>query len=178
MLKKRTAITGGAIAILVIINIFVMFNPFNQSSSYEIVETRDFSCPGMTGFTFKYPVFKGWEVATVDTAFQKKGECTIFLDHPQEITLESYPQIIITKAPYSDKEFEAPPVTPNKNNVPYIYTKEDSLFEVKNYGYVIFYDKDLKYWVSLDGISEKSGFPTEQFFKTVIDSFTTLESKN
>ncbi len=37
---------------------------FLYSHNYTILETRTFSCPGMEGFTFDYPVFEGWESIT------------------------------------------------------------------------------------------------------------------
>ncbi|MBI2409968.1 hypothetical protein HYV30_02925 [Candidatus Kaiserbacteria bacterium] len=36
-----------------------IMNMFSKTEP-QILETRDFECDGMEGFTFKYPVFRGW----------------------------------------------------------------------------------------------------------------------
>ncbi len=63
----------------------------------------------------------------------------------------------------------------NTNGVFYSYSKEDMVGELKHYGYVQFIAKNKVYWVALDGVTNAMGFPTEQFFKTVIDSFAVVE---
>jgi hypothetical protein len=182
-LSLKIKITLSFLILSLILVIIFMFNSSQKSMKYEILETRNFSCPSMMGFTFEYPVFKGWEISSTKESKGGGGsdECFIMLNHPKKISLETNPQIIITKQPYSEKDFEIPAEAvsyPNPNHVPYIYTKEGALHEGKNYGYVGFYGEDFKFWILLDGISEKSGFPTDQFFKTVIESFSFTGQKN
>src|SRR3989344_2022255 len=78
-----------------ILFIAFMINPFKKSSKYEIVETRNFSCPSMTGFTLKYPIFKGWEPVGMRNTGQ--SECTIFLSDENlkinHVSTEVAPQI-------------------------------------------------------------------------------------
>ena len=42
-------------------------------SAPQITEIKEFSCEGITGFSFRYPVFKGWEVKGI----QKKEKPVI-----------------------------------------------------------------------------------------------------
>jgi len=62
-LSRKNSIIILLLLLIPILFLIYMFNPFKKSPHYEIGETRDFSCPGMTEFTFKYPVFKGWKMS-------------------------------------------------------------------------------------------------------------------
>lgn len=145
----------------------------------QVGEMETFSCPAIVELGFEYPVFKGWEVSsTKSEPVRGNVGCFIALRSTEGVLPETNGQIMITKQPNSEKDVEIPATAisfPNPNGVPYVYVKENSLHEIKNFGYVIFYGKRAKYWVSLNAISEKSGFPTEEFFKTVIGSFRITE---
>lgn len=137
----------------------------------KTAEIKTFS--EIPGFSFEYPVFKGWEVKEIKCSKTgSKTECFMTLNHLKKVSLETEPRIIITKQDYTEKDFEIPAEAvsyPNPNKVPYIYTKEGTLFEIKNYGYVGFYGS-YKVWVDFQ-FSEKSGFPVGQFLKKVIETF-------
>jgi hypothetical protein len=144
-----------------------------------IVEYRNFSCPGMTGFSFQYPVFKGWDfdepkksiTGLCDIALKKEASTDAKADQVDK------PKIIVEQKLYSKTDFEIPAEAvsyPNPNGVPYIYTKEELSggdYASSHYGYAIFYGKEYKYYIDLDNLSEKIGFPSNDFFKKVIGSF-------
>jgi hypothetical protein len=121
----------------------------------------------MKGFTFKYPVFKGWEVDPVADYNQQADSCTIFLNYPEGINFEIAPQIQVSKKTYQEISGKRPPTNPeninklNPNNIEYGEGKTGYDFVVGN---SIIY-------VSVLRVSEEFGFSREQFFKTVIESF-------
>ncbi|MEO8637480.1 MAG: hypothetical protein ABI430_01095 [Candidatus Taylorbacteria bacterium] len=151
----------------------------------SVTEMRDFSCQGIDGFTFRYPVFSGWDFNRVmeDTTVKTNGqECLIFLNdrHSQEVSAMFKADISVSKFPYGKNDFEIPVEAishPNPNNIPTWYMKENNSngdYSPDHFAYVVFYGKDYKYYVNLN-ISAESGFPVEQFLKTVIESFKILE---
>lgn len=178
MTRNNVLKLGTPLLILLIVIITVMFNVFKGNSQSDnqnsVIATQNFICDGIKGFVFQYPVFRGWEVLTTKSEVTNgKVECFISLHS----SLGTPTRIIVTKQTYSKQDFEIPAAavsSPNPNSVPYIYTKEELSggdYAPSHYGYVGFYGKDFKFWVSLDGISEKSGFPTEEFFNKVIETF-------
>ncbi len=65
------------LALLLIIILANYMWPFSKKSNEpKVVETKTFSCPGMTEFTFKYPVFAGFEVENISS---DRNECIISL---------------------------------------------------------------------------------------------------
>src|SRR3989344_8488631 len=84
------------VAVLLILTV-VLF--FNKKPEYKIIGIRDFFCPGMEGFTFKYPEFEGWEVDGM-TIF-RPHECSISLSMEtlkvKGVDLEVSSQILVTK---------------------------------------------------------------------------------
>ena len=156
----------------------VVGNERVQNDVVDISTNNIFTCSLFKEITFKYPTVKEWEaISTKEDKGDKNTECFITLQHPAEISLENEPRIIVTKVPYGNSDFEIPVEAisnPNPQGVPYLYTKESSLQEISNYGYVGFYGTGYKYWITLDSISSKSGFPVENFFESVIQSFSIL----
>ena len=53
------------VAAAILIVGFVFWQQKQGQTQAQIVETRDFSCPGMSGFTFKYPVFKNFDLVGI-----------------------------------------------------------------------------------------------------------------
>ena len=88
------------VAAAILIVGFVFWQQKQGQTQAQIVETRDFSCPGMSGFTFKYPVFKGWEVISIQNTNQP-DECSILLSdsvlRAHGIMTEVAPQIMVKK---------------------------------------------------------------------------------
>jgi hypothetical protein len=148
---------------------------FSFLNKPKVVETKTFS--EIPGFSFEYPVFKGFEVK--ETKEINKDLYNILLKDRNTTDIKEnkkeWQKIIVEKQSYSENDFEIPADAvsdPNVNNVPYFYTEESSSgYFISNYGQVVFYGKDFKIWVELDNLSGKSGFPTDQFFKKVIGTF-------
>lgn len=142
----------------------------SQTAKSEIIETRDFSCPGMEDFTFKYPVFKGWALS--EPKLSKENRCSIVVNEEGVNTLiKREIEILIAKNSPSELQDQNNTSQFNPNNIPFIYTKENSVFEIENFGYVSFYLKNIKVWVSFIQLSKNDGFPVDRFFQTVVESF-------
>ena len=124
----------------------------STTSSYKILETRDFSCPGMTGFTFKYPVFDGWEVKKIERELEI-DECHIYLNQPKNVQLEISPQIIVS--------IELIPGIPDNDKAKIYSDTSRRSFNAKTF------------FVNIDisSIPDDFGFSPETFWKTVIESF-------
>jgi hypothetical protein len=145
----------------------------------EAAGTKTFS--EIPGFTFKYPEFSGWEASLVNKVSDNNYEILLKDSNPNraKVSEQYQPKIMVVKkdyAPGSSGIVDRPigvPVMVNSNKVSYVYAKEELSggdYTPSHYGYAIFYGKFMV-WVQLDNLSEKAGFPADQFFKTVIDSF-------
>lgn len=170
----------------IITNSFVFY-------SDKVVETRDFSCKGMDGFTFKYPVFEDWEYYSNEKLNEYADgsvNCDIRINisgykptsvegvdgvppwsgvKVKKIAKPGYP------APGSPV-LEYPPkfAVKNINDVFYSYSEEELSggdATPSHYGYVDFYTPGYAISISLDILSKKNGFPVDYFFQTVIESF-------
>lgn len=144
----------------------------------KLVQTEKFFC--LPGFTFEYPIFKEWEVITVDKTGE--DECTIWLNWPEDkIMFEMASQIKISKVKeiglvYLNKsKIEgAPSPWAKKNPQGIIYDligpKKD--VEKMESSILQFYTEDFGARLELISVSEKYGFSTKEFWKNVIKSFT------
>ena len=140
------------------------------------VEIRDFSCAGMTGFTFKYPVFKGWEPRSnggLTTKSDKVSVCEIPLNRPDGILFEIPSVITVRKQPYGKDDFEIPAEAVsnlNPDGIMHRHVNDEisGTFEV-------FYAPGFKVYIEVQSVSTENGFSTQQFFQTVIDSFRLLK---
>lgn len=165
-----------------------MFNPFKKSPHYEIGETRDFSCPGMTEFTFKYPVFKGWKMS-LEWLASDSTQCALFfpnyyIDHPAE---EKKNKIADDRGlPYIKLSIIPAIINPAPgDHVPKAYRSETKNPAGIYYGEIIEAENGKRFdngvWFAFNnysvvrieffGISLKDDFPLDQFLKTVIESF-------
>jgi hypothetical protein len=69
--KFSVFVVGALILLALMALVFFVLSPSKKGVKYEVVEQRDFSCAGIRGFAFRYPVFKGWEnVSVVDEGEQ------------------------------------------------------------------------------------------------------------
>ena len=99
----------------------------STTSSYKILETRDFSCPGMTGFTFKYPVFEGWEPYL---NYSNEDRCVINFQKPSKFDSIAVSSIKVEKIAYNG----VPNLSSAKNPQNIFYT---TLSGVEGYAFVI-----------------------------------------
>lgn len=138
-------------------------NPLGDiSSEQKNIETRDFSCPSMAGFTFKYPVFRGWETHILS---ESDTICHIYLNQDfmsQNLdTFKNAPQIQVEKIPHKDIGYSS---LKNPNGINYF-----SLSGSRGY---IFSPENFSVIVTLHNVRDVP--PDDVFFKTVIESFKIL----
>ena len=167
-----------ALVVLIIIAVFMVTFPF-FSKKYEIVETKEFSCPGMEGFTFSYPVFKGWEVENVYegpiSGLADERVCTILLHDPAPASKvqkreEPSPRIIIDKNPALGLGKSINFVSHiNPSNIMY-----NPLLREEGEGFV-FYSETFGVKIFLLNIPENPGYSRDLFWKTVIESFKFIQ---
>ena len=154
------------------------------SKQPKIVETKTFSCPGMEGFTFEYPVFEGWEVKEIKQPAGETTFCYIILNSPKPLQLDSS-----SRTPYSQIALSQRPafINPDPND----HVRTDAYWsEGKNshnidYGTIVEAENGKRFnnglWfaigdrsvvrLELYGILENDNFPRDLFFQTVINSF-------
>ena len=113
----------------------------------------------MEGFTFEYPVFKGWE-PSLDWQMTKENECVLYLSDSSlgapKVAPEAAPQIKVSK----DQPHVA--MQENPHGVRYEKLGEDKYF---------FNLAGFSVAVELLGVNEKYGFSKDVFWKRVIESF-------
>ena len=147
-----------AVLILVLIGLGVWYFQTKKVSP-KISVVRDFSCPGMTGFTFKYPVFKDWKAKSIEK--KSDSECIIWLDGPADIDFEVRPGITVELNRGGSRNDDIRSDTP-KNPHGVYYSKSIDL--------LTFLDGNDLIYVSIPGLSTY-GFPSDIFSQTVIESF-------
>ena len=158
--------------ILIVTGIAVHLAFLHFTKSPKILEIRDFSCPGMTGFTFKYPVFEGWEVKDVTKPSSDQDRCLVWLKWPNgSISPTVAPTIQVTKTA-SPKEigglipgFPGPASPKNPQGITYDVWTETGAYH--------FFTANFEVKIELSGVSNAlgEGFQEDLFFKTVIESF-------
>ena len=159
-------------------------------SAPQITEIKEFFCKGLTGFSFRYPVFKGWEVKGIQkkenfaAAYGGPG-CTIWLEHPEGLGLEVPPYIAVVKEDTSSKFIELPSdAKTNPNGVQYAFVYEPSWHvsgavpEADERDYIAFYGSDFIVKVWAYSVVEEAGFYMDDFVKEVVKSFKLLEKVN
>ncbi len=182
--SSSTKLTLRLLLLALILLIVFMFNPFKKSAKYEIVETRDFACPGITGFTFKYPVFKGLEIKKIERT--DEVTCSVFLNEPiinanqENGSQANSPRFSInpTPAPFIQiikKYIDGLPsaTMKNKNGIFYEFIEGSPVHE-----YAFFVGEDFVINIDLFGISHKFPFSRKIFWQTVIESFKFIEAQS
>ncbi len=164
-----------AVIILLLILLALSYmRPFTKKPFQpKILETRDFSCPGMEGFTFKYPVFEGWE-PSLDWKKTDQAECVLYLSDPTLRTPEATPQVRVSKLYVAGMpgKMESPPYLSktNPNNIKYSSDE----------GNVEFWDGIsalVRIEILAASVSGQYGFSHQIFFQTVIESFKLIENE-
>ena len=155
---------------------------------------RDFQCKNLPGISFRYPVFIGWEPKSTQ---EIENGCIIYLNWPSTIKYETERLIYVTKIPQNDySHILFPPeegetfilgkvkcFSTAKNQHGIFYGKA---FNPQNYtpgynppnehwDYLQFYSKVYGVRIQIDGGSEKHGFSSDAFVKTVIETFRIKE---
>lgn len=135
------------IAIIVLVGYLFLRN--KNGMKIEIAEIKDFNCQDASGFSFKYPVFKNWEVGE----FKKEGQynCKMFFDTSKlPYDYEIARQMVVRIIPKNNE---------NKNN----------LSEFQNTRK--FYGTNFDVQIGIMAGTEKEGFSEKIFWQTITDSF-------
>jgi len=165
------------ILLLILIGLAYMW-PFTKKP--KILETRDFSCEGMTGFTFKYPVFENWENVSIepviietletkegtDVDFFDPNSCIISIRWSGNTGIQPTPIISIEISKLDLREFknlERSPVKLNPNKIQYWRDDKSVEFYGDSFG------------VRIKAFSKDEHSP-DFFFQTVIESFRMIET--
>ncbi|MBI5220271.1 MAG: hypothetical protein HY978_00335 [Candidatus Liptonbacteria bacterium] len=142
------------------------------AKSIEVAGMKDFRCQGISGFSFRYPVFKNWKAGE----FEKNGQysCKMFFDNPPGISYEVARQVGVNIMPRTGggsggvNKNSLAGTEKNKNGVNYqrlenSFSEFPSVYE--------FYDGDYDVQVGIIAGAEKDGFSERIFWQAVIDSF-------
>ena len=146
---------------------------YSNQRTPQIIETRDFSCPGwdmsgMAGFTFKYPVFKEWPNVTANAQ-----NCEIIVKTKGDYT---FAKVDINQG--FNSFFPVESAMKNQHGV--YYTRKTQTVDGEKENWLRFRSGDDNHGAAdvgirlellpiiQTGIMEKF---TDQFFQIVIDSF-------
>jgi len=124
------------------------------------VGTKTFS--EISGFTFEYPVFNGWEVKEINKV--SENEYYIKFNVPRDVELYMPPQLNIKKINESSKQTDNLWIKKNVNGVWY-----SELSGLMGYG---FFSNDFRVIITLvSGGVEEKGFSNLVALNKIIDSF-------
>lgn len=141
----------------------------------NVVEVRDFSCPGMSGFIFKYPVFRDWDVE-ISMVISEKGPsskenlpdiCSMLF---KSAKYKKEQEILVTKGQPTNPDahfFTSTFPFSNPNQIGYGKVENGVNFWVSN--------SEIK--IRLAGVADNT-FDKDLFFKTVIESFRPTDSES
>jgi len=132
--------------------------PFTKQP--KIVETKTFSCPGMEGFTFEYPVFEEWGKAEVSQATKTSCVLTYYYTGTQKEFRQSPIEIPINLLDTRFKDMRIPSIV-NPNKIPYEISDDNATFYIR--------PQDFNIKIVL--ANTNNSFPRNLFFQTIIDSF-------
>ena len=150
----------------------------NKMKKMYIAAIKSFSCPGMEGFTFEYPLFSGFDkpYAPISSwSDSKRQSCVIFLDGKRGNTsTQQDPYISVSKRIYVGfSRFGL--AHENPNGVFYVKSKLQEASEVITGKTYIFFGKDFFVQISLFNIPTNSTFNLDLFWEAVVDSFKLTE---
>ncbi|MBU3895734.1 hypothetical protein KKG36_00195 [Patescibacteria group bacterium] len=152
----------------------VYLGPINirPSDIPKPIETKTFS--EIPGFSFEYPVFKGWEPN--EPEINKNNEtgsitATIFFNNPTGIKFELGPRITIVKSFNTDYRYNVPGLSPsiNPNKVKYYPIGG---YESDQSNSIIFFNNDDSLAVKITPfMHEGDGYSEKVLVQKIIDSF-------
>ena len=112
-----------------------------EKEKYNVVQTKTFS--EISGFSFQYPEFKGWEVDYVEKV--SSDEFVIYFNNPNTVAFEYPPSMRVVKDNYSysgpngSKIENNPNIKTSQNNVKYYASYENPAENKDVLPYVNFY---------------------------------------
>ncbi len=178
-ISKNTNVNSGQFTFPLLIKKHMFF-----TKKDDIVATKTFSCPGLSGFTFTYPVFKEWQDqpaaritgGTEETCLQYFAFGNKDAD-PEQI---AFP-LKVTKKEKTNQNviYPAPGIEKNQYGVLYVYLTQtplspqndlESLRPGEPYG-VFFYGNNFDIEITMKPSPTDDSFPKDVFFKQIADSF-------
>jgi hypothetical protein len=132
----------------------------------------------MTGFTFRYPVFRGWGIQ-----LQKKSDdvCAAEIEPPSDARfMGERPSIKVLIARGVTPKVAAPKKNPGQVPYEYFYTEnylwtQEPLEPADHAGYhlhkLYFYGPSYSVCIELRSLNEENGFSAKAFFEEIIRSF-------
>lgn len=161
------------VLLLILLGLLYMW-PFTKKSSVpKIVETKSFSCPGMSGFTFEYPVFEGWKPGkpslklppdSTTNGIGVPDRCRIALGTLGNLGMTNSVEVSVYRSDTRGKDLlPGTVIEKNPQSIPYLPMED---------GYKFFTDYSAGNTVGIEifGVFNKS-FSKDIFFQTVIGSF-------
>jgi hypothetical protein len=141
----------------------------------RVKETRQFSCKGIGGFTFSYPVFEGWESPGF---FPEKGDgaCVMYMEHPDGISFEIAPQVRVDKIKGLVAQ-KGSSLKKSAQGIAYDFVYDPSLYvaghkpEPGLWNYLEFYGKEFGVRIEIMSVSLEYGFSLELFVQKVVETF-------
>ena len=159
MLSKQTII----VVILFLIILLGLWYMWSLSKQPKVIETRTFSCPGMESFTFEYPVFKGWKYSEPDK------DCAVAVSNPNiQSTLTM--RIQVSKEASKSLDGTSTMSSVNPQGIAYLLYPDHEDMVNSSQVWLYLPDEQMKAIISVASI-EKSSFPRDLFFQTVINTF-------
>lgn len=150
------------ILIILIITLIIMgiFSFFNKP---KIVEIKTFS--EIPGFSFEYPVFKGWEVNEIKK--NSENEYVMFLNYPDSTDFYVAPQIKIKKIEYYQRK---PGMVDEPISFEVKKNPQGISYGKPNDGSLEFYADNFR--IRIEPFAyEGNGYSNKIFIQKIIDSF-------
>ena len=148
------------VLVLILLGLSYMWPFSKKSASPKIVETKTFSCPGMEGFTFEYPVLsKVKEIAKTG-----ENECSIIFT--EKLNEFSEPEIMVRS---SKMEGEKTTKNVNPQGISYVIGNMNAI-DGPDVEVLTFYPDGFRVEITVMGIETKDPLLTA-IFQTVINSF-------
>lgn len=139
----------------------------------KIIETKTFS--EIPGFSFEYPVFKGWEFASIKKV--SDSEYILYLNNPSNIDFDAAPQIKIVKSEYAYKGpnnstiENNPNIKTNKNGAKYyMILRYDNPEISEGLPFMNFYASDSTVTI-YPFMHEGNGYSGKVFVDKIIETF-------
>lgn len=161
--KKRKFLNKKSLIIFIILLVLILalITIVLFSKKPKIIETKTFS--EIKGFTFDYPIFKGWEVSLIKKI--NENEYQIFFKCPFETVVTPWMSV---KKNFDPRMYNIPslPYTINPNKIRYY------LIESSEGSHIIFFRNTQDFVIEIyPFIHEGDGYSEKAFIKKIIETF-------
>jgi hypothetical protein len=142
-----------------------------------IIEQKGFSSRNIPDISFRYPVFRGWEISRIDDS--KANECQIFLHVPKGLKLDEPPHIRVARERGGFSLAGLPPQNTHgicympDDRMPYLPAAHGG----SKYHFFPCDTPDSNVSVELSFDASEHGYSQELFWKSVIETFQRTSKK-